>query len=248
MNEWKTNSANDDGFYPMNVSRQKLNSGQTAFTLIEMLVVITIIAILAAVIVPLAGNIAAGQKLKRVQGEMAELETAIKSYESARGHNPPDNPRDFAVPPLFYELTGTVYSETGATPKIFRRIHGAEQITEASAKAAFGVAGFVNSSYVQNPQSQDQIRESEVRDFLPDLKPAQYQQVNYAGQDVVVLGVPIDGPNDLSASDGRKINPWHYNLSNPTNNPSSYDLWMDVIIRGKTNRVCNWSEAPLIVN
>jgi hypothetical protein len=44
------------------------------------------------------------------------------------------------------------------------------------------------------------------------------------------------------------INPWHYNSSNPTNNPGSYDLWMDFISQGKTNRVSNWSKDPQIVS
>ena len=40
------------------------------------------------------------------------------------------------------------------------------------------------------------------------------------------------------------INPWHYNPINPTNNPDSYDLWIDVVWRGKTNRISNWSKDP----
>ena len=90
--------------------------------------------------------------------------------------------------------------------------------------------------------------QAEVRDFMPGLKPAQYLEVDYLGTKAVVLGVPIDGPNDFTSSDGKKINPWHYNVSNPINNPGSYDLWMDIVLRGKTNRICNWSESPLIVN
>ncbi len=44
------------------------------------------------------------------------------------------------------------------------------------------------------------------------------------------------------------INPWRYNSSNPTNNPGTYDLWVDVIIDGKTNRFGNWSKEPVLVN
>jgi hypothetical protein len=46
----------------------------------------------------------------------------------------------------------------------------------------------------------------------------------------------------------KTVNPWRYNSSNPTNNPGSYDLWVDVIIDGKTNRFGNWSKEPMLVN
>jgi hypothetical protein len=38
------------------------------------------------------------------------------------------------------------------------------------------------------------------------------------------------------------INPWRYVSSKPTNNIGSYDLWMDLAIRGKTYRISNWSK------
>jgi len=40
-----------------------------------------------------------------------------------------------------------------------------------------------------------------------------------------------------------RSNPWRYNSSNPRYNPKSYDLWIDVTVGGKTNRVCNWSDT-----
>jgi hypothetical protein len=43
------------------------------------------------------------------------------------------------------------------------------------------------------------------------------------------------------------INPWRYNSSNPTNSPGAYDLWVDVLIAGKTNRISNWRRQPLLV-
>jgi hypothetical protein len=32
--------------------------------------------------------------------------------------------------------------------------------------------------------------------------------------------------------------------TNPTNNPGSFDLWIDVLYGGKTNRISNWSKDP----
>ena len=41
------------------------------------------------------------------------------------------------------------------------------------------------------------------------------------------------------------LNPWRYNSSSPTNNPNSFDLWIELNLGGKTFLVCNWSKQPL---
>ena len=45
-----------------------------------------------------------------------------------------------------------------------------------------------------------------------------------------------------------EINPWRYNSTNPTNNPGGFDLWVDIYVGGKTQRVSNWSKKPPLVN
>ena len=60
---------------------------------------------------------------------------------------------------------------------------------------------------------------------------------------------PVPGPymvQVVPVSSGKLLNPWRYNSGHPTNNPNSYDLWVDVLIRGKTNRFCNWSRDPIV--
>jgi hypothetical protein len=43
------------------------------------------------------------------------------------------------------------------------------------------------------------------------------------------------------------VNPFSYNSVNPTHNPNSYDLWVDLVIGGKTNRISNWSKQYQII-
>jgi hypothetical protein len=74
--------------------------------------------------------------------------------------------------------------------------------------------------------------------FLKALKPGQSGEIL---PNVRVLTTSVMWADGI-------INPIRYNSSNPTNNPASYDLWVDVIIGDKTNRVSNWSEQPQVVN
>jgi prepilin-type N-terminal cleavage/methylation domain-containing protein len=217
-----------------------------AFTLIELLVVISIIAILAALMIPLATNALITQRKNRALTELAQIDTAIDSYKAARGHFPPDNasnnPDKYARPQLFYELTGT-YFEQRDSPRTFVRLKGAHQIPEATVKAVFGTDGFVNTSYTENVNP-EALKQLEARDYFSTLKVTQYQ-TNAAG--VAFLGVPIDGVNEITNPDNKRLTPWHYNSSNPTNNPESFDLWVDIILKGKTNRICNWSPTPIVL-
>jgi hypothetical protein len=41
------------------------------------------------------------------------------------------------------------------------------------------------------------------------------------------------------------INPFRY-VYPGTNNPNSYDLWVQLVISGQTNLVCNWSKQVQI--
>lgn len=196
-----------------------------AFTLIEMLVVISIIAILATMVVGI--NKAATQKRihSRVKVELTQLETVIESYKTTKGHYPPDNPNGPITNALFYELTGTISTNEGGAP-VFRTLSGAETISKGTISTFFGVDAFINSA----PSVED------VKNFHQNLKPGQYKEIS-SSPDVEVLVVPYRGPEPFA-----KINPWRYNSSNPTHNPDAFDLWAEVIINNKTVIIGNWKE------
>ena len=78
-----------------------------AFTLIELLVVIYIIGILAALITGLTSASAPAKVRNRVSVELQGHRNAIEAYHKKYGFYPPDNPKSDALPPLYYELTGS---------------------------------------------------------------------------------------------------------------------------------------------
>ena len=85
----------------------------SAFTLIELLVVIAIIGVLASLTVGLSSVASRKSKESRVRGELDKLATAIDNYKAALGTYPPDNPGKPWLNQLFYELSGTIYTNKG---------------------------------------------------------------------------------------------------------------------------------------
>jgi len=218
-----------------------------AFTLIELLVVIAVIAILAALTFPAVRGVRISMTRARAKGEMAQIETAIERYKDKLGHYPPDarlagNPNPYALNTLYYELLGT--TNAGG---VFRTLDDSAQIEEARIPLVFGpeVRGFVNCAHSGGDEA------VVARSFLRGLNGKQYLAItNGASADPVctVLGSTLEGPLVYQDARGAKLNPWRYNSSNPTNNPNSFDLWMDIAVGGKTNRICNWSDKPLVVS
>src|SRR5438093_12291165 len=65
---------------------------RAAFTLIEMLVVIAVITILAAMIFPITRAVNRTKVRSRAQAELTQIESAIELYKAKHGFYPPDNP------------------------------------------------------------------------------------------------------------------------------------------------------------
>ncbi len=79
----------------------------SGFTLVELLVVISIIAILAGLIVYLLPGISEKKVRGRVKTELAMLVMVINNYKEKNGFYPPHSPDTNRPTPLYYELTGT---------------------------------------------------------------------------------------------------------------------------------------------
>ncbi len=234
-----------------NISRTDFaRMARRAFTLIELLVVIAVISLLAGLIFPVTGAVNRAKTRAKAQGELAKVEAAILDYKMKLGHYPPDHPTDLRYNQLFYELLGTAYVPVGKSGQpAFRVLNGSTEIPVKAVPEVWpGVQGFVNANAGAGG---DEVAKAKA--FLGDVPPGQMLSldVNTASAgtvQVAFLGTTLEGPYMLVDANGRKLNPWRFNSSNPTNNPNSFDLWVDVLVGGKTNRFSNWSKRPIIVN
>lgn len=225
--------------------------GRSAFTLIELLTVISIIAVLSALVIPLSSVAGAKMKISRAQAELNQLVTAIESYKFEVGSHPPDNgllrqappnsadrSNRLALNPLFYELSGATFVTPPGNPSgsYFLTLNKSEEILPATLKSYFNVPGIQNSSR--------NAREVPFRSFT--FKPSQYSEILPANpsEDVDVIRGVGKGPWMLTNLQSRaEINPWFYDSSTTNRqNRQTYDLWIELVIGKKTNVIGNWKQ------
>jgi prepilin-type N-terminal cleavage/methylation domain-containing protein len=213
------------------------------FTLTELLVVIAIMGVLAGFTIPVLKSVKRQQYIRTAGGEMQAIETALENYKAKYGTYPPGNA--LAVNPpyqpsqlnqLYYELAGT--TQTGGN---FVTLDSSATIQIASVNTAYGVGGFVNCS---KGTGEDGVT---AKNFLVGLSSKNIQSYVTNNQvATTILVTSVGGPDDaykpLNASG---VNPFRY-VYPGVNNPGGYDLWVQLVISGKTNLVCNWSRQVQI--
>ncbi len=187
-----------------------------AFTLIELLVVIAVIAILAGLLFTAIPAISKARMMATTRAELTQITTAIEAYKAVYNSYPPDNPNNVAQSPLYFELMGVTL--TGST---YKSLDGGYTVPATTVHNAFGVPGILNSG--ATAQATDD--RPAIQSFLKDLKPGQIG--TNAGARILLC----------SATE----TPWRYRSTNPTNNPGSYDLWVEVVAGNRTNIVANWN-------
>ena len=70
----------------------KAQNTRYAFTIVEVLAVISIMALLAALVIGLQGRVKGKAEESRLLTEMAGIELALENYKAANGNYPPSNP------------------------------------------------------------------------------------------------------------------------------------------------------------
>jgi prepilin-type N-terminal cleavage/methylation domain-containing protein len=215
------------------------------FTLVEMLVVISVIAILAGMLFPITAAVNRTKTKAKTRAELAQVENAIALYKTTLGHYPPDSGLP-VLNQLYYELVGTSLDGPVAN-QVFTTLDGSHSIESTVLKPILNnrVSGFVNST---RQLGDDEAKKA--KSFLPALKAEQYAEVKVNNQGPIRLlnctvKWPAGRPEIIPNYPG--VNPWRYVSTNPTNNPGSYDLWVDVVIGGKVFRFSNWSKEPVQV-
>lgn len=239
----------------MKKPEHRRNCRAEAFTLIELLLVIVIIGILAALTFTVMGRLKTHAKIEAAKAELAQVQTAIEAYKARYHFYPPDNPDNPALNQLFFELKGTILTNSGGRPE-YVTLDGSGRIDASVLSVVFGpnVTGIVN--YPRSAHATDE--DTAALSFLNDLRP------NQTGQLVIGAGPPgnallvcsvrwTDDPaRQIIPTSGNPhaietgLNPWRYVSSHPTNNPAGYDLWVDLPVGTKTYRVSNWSRQPQV--
>ena len=231
--------------------KNKIENGKSkigksrAFTLIELLVVIAIIGVLAAFLFPALKMVKAAQYKKVARGELEYLATALENYKGKYGAYPPGNPKVYTAPvansmmsQLYYELAGTTLSGSS-----FVTLDGSVTIATNDVPTAYGVGGFVNCT--RGSSAEDGVS---AQNFLSGLSSKQINNSvsNNLVANTTELVTSVGGPDDRYQPLGvSRLNPFRY-LYPGVNNPGTYDLWVQLVINGQTNLICNWSRQVLI--
>ncbi len=206
----------------------RANRHPSAFTLIELLAVISIMGIIAAMVLSMNSAASTAKRRSMVDAEKNRLLVAIDTYQSKLGFYPPDNgnmattnaayyDQTAAINPLLYELTGGILTNArGVAAYELKFGTPGSTVPVSSYSTVFARGGIANSDPTQ-PQNF----------FNPGPLPKDYTNFNTANSNVLGLIVPVALTNG-------QLNFWHYDASSQyRHNPNSYDLWAEFAIGSK---------------
>lgn len=210
------------------------------FTMIELLMVIGLISFITGMIIGLSSITSSKMRLARVRGELSQLVTSIELYKAKYGVYPPDNQvkdgngfqvlGSSATNQLVLELSGCLVTNKAFSSPYIRTLSGGDKlVTSSELQGFFGnpVDGILNASE----------KASKTRNFLDNYSNKRFGLLTNISRTftINILKVPVEAPLYQAALVSRgkgwrilgKDNPWHYNSTDPTNNPGKFDLWAE---------------------
>ena len=188
-----------------------ISKTKRAFTLVELLVVISIIALLAALTVGLYSRVKGKTVESAIFAEMEQVKLALQSYKEDPKHGvfPPSGP--LGNNKLYYYLSG-----------------------EAELMKSFGLrppqsftVDFTTLAQLHDldpGKIKKRRMEDGIKNLLPNLKMKQFDETQ--GSRNSPIGNLYSPLPDETHPKGRA--PWNYNSGNPTNNLETYDLWVTI--------------------
>lgn len=215
-----------------------------AFTLMELLIVISIIAILAGLIVPASIAIKNKSTLNKAKSELKQVAEMIEQYKLQYGYYPPDHQTNPGVDPiyntLYFELGGSTYD---AANSLYTSLDGAAKITAAECGNLLGISG---PGSILNATKSAAEESKPAKPFLREIKPGRYYEYALGTSTIRLLTCSVPWSDRVAPiiPAAPLVNPFHY-IKNSTNNSGGFELWVDVFISGKTNRITNWNPAAV---
>jgi prepilin-type N-terminal cleavage/methylation domain-containing protein len=212
-----------------------------AFTLIELLTVISIIAVIAAFVLTATPGLKKRAKINTATIELKQIELAVEDYQHKYGAYPPSNPN---VSPLentlYYELSGVTL-----TNGTYMTLDGAASILQQDYQVAFtgGTPPPASIDGVINCTKGSAEEGTKAQNFLSGLSQSRFAASSSGGKPIASLVTSVRGPDSNYQPVGvQDVNPFRY-VCPGTNNPNSYDLWIDLQFKGKVYRISNWNST-----
>jgi prepilin-type N-terminal cleavage/methylation domain-containing protein len=213
----------------------KTEAFRLAFTLIELLTVIAIMSIIAAMVVTMGAAASQKKKNASVEADKNKLITMISSYYAKLNYYPPDNGSnaahvaegrlslyegDTATNPLVYELVGASNINSGANLIVFNSPNNNSTIKASEYATIFNRGGVANGDMVE-PHSF----------FVPGPMPKEYAPYLLGtGGSPSICGLIVPAP--LVGNNTNNF--WHYDSSSSRrHNMQSFDLWAEYSIGSK---------------
>jgi prepilin-type N-terminal cleavage/methylation domain-containing protein len=213
----------------------KTHTIRGAFTLIEILVVIAIMGIIAALVLQGGQYASKVKKETAVTAERQKLQTMIDNYQAKLNFYPPDNGNLAGLNPSTVLSSSPLYEGYTASNQLIYELTGVTNTNSTQAIIFNGsnislVSGdffkYFDRTGIANADA------SEPQDFFrPPPRPQDY--TNYPGtalNSVDALGLLVPAPLTQN-----QPNFWHYDASSPLrHNQNSYDLWAEFLVGTKS--------------